>query len=77
VHKPALSAWEDVDIPGIHGPYDYDVLLTEEKQKTSRLARGPPDSRPAWGKREPPQATKRGNRLGSEIPRPSLLPNIT
>jgi hypothetical protein len=32
VHGTAWSAWEDPDIPGIHGPYDYDVLLTEEKQ---------------------------------------------
>jgi hypothetical protein len=31
VHKAALPAWEDADIPGIHGPYDYDVLLTKEK----------------------------------------------
>jgi hypothetical protein len=63
VHKEGAANWENNGFPSFHGPYDYDVLKNERKQKQV----GP---RPAWGK------GSRGTR-NTGIPRIRETANIT
>ena len=37
VHKTQALSWADDGFPSFHGPYDYDVLITQESQKPSRF----------------------------------------
>jgi len=66
VHKNQALNWADDGFPSFHGAYDYDCLLTQGKQESSRFP-----SR--LGNQEP---TQQRDRPARHIPRPRETSNI-